>query len=224
MKLAVPGASNKQLDKAIEYIMKGRFVYSRFRDTLGMRLTFDNLAYVYRLQHKYVQAKWFYIESNSASRDLKDTLGIIQSLIKLASVKTDIKDYEMAQRDLTDAFQLAKTRPGIDQQIAVESGLAEFYSRKGDSKKAAAALNRIVFLKDSVSKVVDAQKQALLKKQQDELSLIKQKQQLLQTEEDRMAALIRQKKGITILLTSITGILVLILLAYMRKRKRKAGK
>jgi hypothetical protein len=152
LQLAVPGASAKDLNEAISLIMKGLHTYSRFRDSTGLRETFDHLAFVYHLQKKYVQAKWFYIQSNSLAREMRDTANIIHSLIALSSVKSDIKDFEMANKDLTEALSLAKTQPGIDPEIEVQNRIAAYYTEREIPKKIAAALSRIAFLKDSVAK------------------------------------------------------------------------
>ncbi|MEO6521090.1 MAG: hypothetical protein ABIN91_05400 [Mucilaginibacter sp.] len=152
LKLAVPGASAKDLNEAISLIMKGLHTYSRFRDSTGLRETFDHLAFVYHLQKKYVQAKWFYIQSNSLAREMRDTANIIHSLISLSSVKSDIKDFEMANKDLSEALNLAKTQPGIDAEIEVQNRIAAYYNEREIPKKIAAALSRIAFLKDSVAK------------------------------------------------------------------------
>lgn len=176
LQLAVPGASAKDLNQAINYIMQGLHAYAKFGDSVGLRETFDHLALTYHLQKKYVQAKWFYIQSNSISRDKRDTLNIIHSLMNLASVKTDIKDYSMAYRDLKEAMQLSRLTPKANIQIETLNGLANFYTKKGDAQKAALALNRIAFIKDSVQKQDKARlaaamqqktahKQAILKKE-----------------------------------------------------------
>lgn len=169
LKLAVPGASNSDLNEAIGLIMKGLHTYSKFRDSTGMRETFDHLALVYHLQKKYVQAKWFYIQSNSYARDMRDTANIIHSLIALSSVKADIKDFEMADRDLAEAVSLARNQPGIDAEIEVQNSIAEYYTKRGIPKKIDAAINRIAFLKDSVAKrdtpkVVEVKKQPIITK------------------------------------------------------------
>jgi tetratricopeptide (TPR) repeat protein len=161
LKLAQANASPADLNKAIENIMAGLHVYSKFRDTVGLRETFDHLALVYHLQKKYTQAKWFFIQSNSLSRDGRDTINIITSLINLASVKEDIKDFSLAKRDLTEALLLAKTRPKVDEQIEVQKALAEYYTKKGDAPAAAMALNRVNYLKDSIVKRIAQQKTQL---------------------------------------------------------------
>lgn len=152
LKLAVPGANSKDLNEAINLIMKGLHTYARFRDSVGLRETFDHLALTYHLQKKYVQAKWFYIQSNSYARDMKDTANIIHSLVALSTVKADIKDFEMGDKDIAEALILAKTQRGINAEIEVQNTIAEYYTKRGYPKKIEAAINRVAFLNDSVAK------------------------------------------------------------------------
>ncbi|WP_448698720.1 hypothetical protein ACFGVR_17825 [Mucilaginibacter sp. AW1-3] len=154
LQLAAPGASSADLNKAIEHIMTGLHIYSKFSDSVGLRETFDHLGLVYHLQKKYTQAKWFILQSSAISREKKDTLNIIASLLTLASVKEDIKDFSLAKRDLDEALALAKTQPQINQQVEVLKTLAAYYTQKGDASQAQAALNRITFLRDSVTNIV----------------------------------------------------------------------
>jgi tetratricopeptide (TPR) repeat protein len=221
LKLAVPGAGSKDLNDAIDYIMKGLHVYSKYRDSIGLRETFDHLGLVYHLQKKYVQAKWFIIQSNSLSRELNDTLNIIHSLVNLASVKTDIKDYPMAQRDLKEALELAKSKPGIDLQIEVQKGYSEFYTQKGDIKMDSLALNRIIFLKDSVLKLDESRKLALLKQQQAAQQLELTQKQTLLKEQLRLQSLFEQKNRITIVSVSIISVLIVLCFFLYRKRKSR---
>ncbi|WP_040626715.1 hypothetical protein [Mucilaginibacter paludis] len=216
--LATPGARSADLNEAINYIMEGLHIYSKFRDSTGLRETFDHLALVYHLQKKYVQAKWFYIQSNSLSRDMRDTLNIIHSLLNLSAVKTDIKDYPMAQRDLRDALSLAGTIPGIDLQVEVQNSIARFYTKKGNADKAAAALYRIAFLTDSVSQ---AKQMALNQQQQKAKELAdKQKQLILQQKQFTEQKLTKEKNGITTIAVMIIALLAVVCFIVLFKRKQ----
>ncbi|RKR83416.1 hypothetical protein BDD43_3624 [Mucilaginibacter gracilis] len=220
LKLAVPTATQKELNQAIEYIMKGLHMYSKFRDTIGVRETFDHLALVYHLQKKYTQAKWFSVQSNSLSIQLKDTGNIINSLIALAVVKTETKDYAIARKDLHEAMRFAKLTPGITLQIKVEEAYADFYTQQGDSKKNKQITNRIAFLKDSVSKQQNAQKIALLKKQNDSSQLkLKQKQATTQKGPGS-----QRSESNHIFTTLIVGgaiaVTILLVLFYFKRKRR----
>lgn len=222
LKLATPGASSADLNEAIRYIMQGLHVYSKFRDSTGLRETFDHLAMVYHLQKKYVQAKWFYIQSNSLSRDMKDTINIIHSLVNLSSVKTDIKDYPMAQRDLTEALSLAKNKAGIELQIDVDNNYARFYTKKGELKRAEAFVTRVGFLKDSVSKAkLLALRQQQDQQQMEKQQIVAQKEAALQREELELQKIAIQKNRIVMIAAIIIIFLTGFCLKLYFKRKRK---
>jgi hypothetical protein len=208
LKLTEPGASKQELEEAIRLIMKGLHNYSRFRDSVGLRETFDHLAYVYLLQKKTVQAKWFYIQSNSMARDMRDTTNIIRSLLALSGVKVVIKDYSMAIRDLREAAVLAKSRKGNSLRIEVQTVLADYYSRKGDFKRAGLANDTIALLKDSVKKI-DTPVQA---PKAQPITLARQQQKTVITDDNG-------SKTLTILIS--VAIVILLLLGYLWNRRKR---
>jgi tetratricopeptide (TPR) repeat protein len=142
--------------------------YSRYNDTVGLRLCFDNLAKVYHAQKKYAQAKWFILQSNTLSRTINDNQNIIISLLELASIKSDIKDYSLAMRDLNEALTLSSKKhyPQLESQVQVS--YAMLYSDMKNLAKAAVAMKRHVAIDDSIKKAEEA---VLLAKQRAEDSL-----------------------------------------------------
>lgn len=211
LKLATPNADAGNLNKAIANIMAGLHVYSKFRDSVGLRETFDHLGLVYHLQKKYTQAKWFIIQSNSLSRERHDTLNIIASLINLAAVKEDIKDFGLAKRDLNEALSLSKTQPDVGPQVDVQKALAVYYTKKGDSPGAAMALNRIKLLNDSVEKAIAGRTNAAIK--QDTFS------KATSTLINKGPA---QHGGLVIILATIITIILafIFILVYLKSKKR----
>ncbi|MBS1501315.1 MAG: tetratricopeptide repeat protein [Bacteroidetes bacterium] len=124
--------------------------YSRYNDTTGLRTCFDNLARVYHAQKKYPQAKWFILQSNTLSRAKNDNPNIITSLIELASIKTDIKDYQLAMRDLNEALTLSSKNHYPLQEEQVQLSCALLYNRMKNPGKAAIALKRYKAIGDSM--------------------------------------------------------------------------
>jgi hypothetical protein len=151
LKLAHPNANAADLNRAIENIMTGLHVYSKFRDSIGLVKTFDHLGLVYHLQKKYAQAKWFILQSNTMSRQKRDTINIIHSLVNLASVKEDIKDFSLAKRDLTEALAMAKALPKVDAQVEVQKALSRYFTKIGDTNNSAIAINRAKVLTESAN-------------------------------------------------------------------------
>jgi hypothetical protein len=139
-------------NEALSYIMKALHRYSMYNDTTGLRTCFDNLATVYFAQKKYTQAKWFILQSNSISRIKKDTSNIITSLITLSSIKSDIKDYSLAMRDLNEAVQLSVANHTPKVQSEVLRHFAMLYSRMKDYPKEELILKKRDSLEDSIRK------------------------------------------------------------------------
>lgn len=82
--------------------------YSSADDFKGRARSFDFLGHLYQDQKRFSQAKWFYIQSNTEARRLKDTAGTITSLINIGIVKLLIGDVSLAKTDLAEAEQLSK--------------------------------------------------------------------------------------------------------------------
>ncbi|MDB5136500.1 MAG: hypothetical protein JWP37_3103 [Mucilaginibacter sp.] len=141
---------------AIKNTMSAIHFYSRYNDTVGLRISFDNLAKVYHAQHKYPQAKWFILQSNTLSRAKNDNLNIITSLIELASIKSDIKDYSLAMRDLNEALSLSSQNHYIQQESQVQLNYAMLYNSMKNPVKAAIALKRHQAIDDSLKRDEEA--------------------------------------------------------------------
>ena len=82
-------------ENAINYTMLAMKVYYRKDDTTGLVNSYSNLSKAYRAQKKYAQAKWFILQANTLSRRQNATPSIINTLVDLAAIKMDIKDYKL---------------------------------------------------------------------------------------------------------------------------------
>ena len=82
--------------------------YSATDDLFGRMKSFDFLGNLYLDQKRFSEAKWFYIQANSLSRVLNDTVTTITSLINMGIVKMAIGDKALAKQDLAEADLLAK--------------------------------------------------------------------------------------------------------------------
>jgi tetratricopeptide (TPR) repeat protein len=149
--------SNKRLrlsyqNEALNYTMRALHRYSAYNDTVGLRICFDNLAKVYFAQKKYPQAKWFILQSNTLSRIKKDIPNVITSLITLSAIKSNIKDYNLAMRDLNEANQLSVINHLPKTQVEVLKNFALLYSRMKNYPKEALILKKRDSLVDSIRK------------------------------------------------------------------------
>ena len=143
-------------NEAITFTLKAIHFYSRCDDTIGLRTSFDILAKVYRSEKKYVQAKWFVLQSNTISRVKNDVPNIITSLLLLAGIKTDIKDYNLAMRDLNEAMKLADSSREPKTAAMVQLSYVMLYNNMKNYSKADIALKRYNFINDSIQHSADA--------------------------------------------------------------------
>lgn len=143
-------------ENAIAYTLQAIHYYSRYNDTAGLRLSFNNLTKVYRSEKKYSQAKWFILQSNTLSRAKNDVPNIISSLLELALIKTDIKDYKLAMRDLNEALTLSSTHHFPKTEADVQMGYVTLYNNMKLYTKADKALKRHDAINDSIHRSQDA--------------------------------------------------------------------
>jgi tetratricopeptide (TPR) repeat protein len=139
-------------NEVLDYSYKALHLFSRYDDTVGMRNSFDNLATVYHSKKIYPQAKWFILQSNSLSRAINDVPNIMKSLIKLAAIKMDIKDYSLAMGDLNEAYKLSVDNHDPRTESTVQLNFSLLYNRMKNFKKGKLALDRHNFIDDSLRK------------------------------------------------------------------------
>lgn len=139
-------------NEALNYTMLALHVYSRYSDSTGLRTCFDNLAKVYFSQGKYSQAKWFVLQSNSISRIKNDVPNIIASLIKLSTVKMEIRDYKLAMRDLNEALSLSVKNKLPELEMATQKNYAYLYNRMDQPEKGTLALKRADVIAEQLRK------------------------------------------------------------------------
>ncbi|RYY35042.1 MAG: hypothetical protein EOP46_11345 [Sphingobacteriaceae bacterium] len=152
-------------------------LYSKYSDTTGMRTCFDYLAKIYQKQQRYSQAKWFTLQSNNLSRIKSDVPNIILSLKQLASIKNALKEYKMAEQDLTEADYIAKNGYTYIPDSVIQANKAKKLAKKKTQvatvKKAKKTSNKPVNVlakfpateaqnKNKTTKAVPAKKLALL--------------------------------------------------------------
>jgi hypothetical protein len=125
-------------------------LYSKYSDTTGLRVCFDNLAKVYHSQKKLSQAKWYVLQSNTLSRMKNDVPNIITSLMKLAAIKTDLKEFKMAEKDLNEASYLSSLVRSAPTQAVVQKNYAKLYTKMNKKEKARLFLKKSKMITDSL--------------------------------------------------------------------------
>jgi tetratricopeptide (TPR) repeat protein len=138
--------------QALNYSYLALHLYSELADTAGLCTTFNSLSKVYRSQKKYPQAKWFILQSNSLSRLKNDVPNVMASLIVLANIKMEIKDYSLAMRDLNEALKLSVDNRQAKVESRVQESYALLYTHLKNYTKADIASKRHDYIEDSLLK------------------------------------------------------------------------
>lgn len=115
-------------ENAINYTMLAMKAYYKYSDTTGMIGSYSNLSKAYRLQKKYAQAKWFILQANTLARRQKAAPAVVNTLIDLASIKIDIKDYNLAKKDLKEAHRVAMKNNFTAQDSVVKLAYTRLYT------------------------------------------------------------------------------------------------
>jgi hypothetical protein len=126
----VPNAYTKRInyENALNYTMLAMKVYYKHDDTTGLINSYSNLSKAYLVQRKYAQAKWFILQANTLSRRQNATPSIISTLVDLAGIKMDIKDYKLAKKDLKEAHRLAMANNLAAQDSIVKLSYTRLYT------------------------------------------------------------------------------------------------
>ncbi|MVN92373.1 hypothetical protein [Mucilaginibacter aquatilis] len=125
-----PNSYTKRInyENAVNYTMLAMKTYYKYSDTTGMIYSYSNLSRAYRSQRKFAQAKWFILQANTLSRHQKAVPSIINTLVDLAAIKIDIKDYNLAKKDLKEAHRLAMKNKLAEQDSSVKIAYSRLYT------------------------------------------------------------------------------------------------
>lgn len=107
VKPAALGLTSYSLSLNEYTVMKTAQHQMRFREYENASYSFNELAKIYVQLNKMSEAKWFFLQSNNLSRQQNNDRLTIANLIELASVKSAIGDFDLAQQDLDEARSMA---------------------------------------------------------------------------------------------------------------------
>jgi hypothetical protein len=115
--------SEYDMDLAENFVMKTAQHNMRFRIYDLASYNFSDLARLYVQQNRFSEAKWYFLQSNFLSRQQNNDKLTINNLMNLASVKSDIGDFVLAQQDLFEARDMAAAHGWLIDLILVEKKL-----------------------------------------------------------------------------------------------------
>ena len=122
--------SDYSYEAAEDVVMKAAQHNMRFRIYAEASYNFSELARLYILQDRLSEAKWFLLQSNIISRQQNDDSHTVSNLINLAAIKTNIGDYQLAEQDLTEAYDIACAKGFNDSLTEIEKKIRYLQQNK----------------------------------------------------------------------------------------------
>jgi len=114
------GQTDYSLALSEHLVMKTAQHQMRFREYEDASYSFNQLAKIYVQLNKLSEAKWFFLQSNNLSRQQNNDRLTIANLMELATVKSTIGDFALAQQDLDEARDLATAHNWQDDVLSVK--------------------------------------------------------------------------------------------------------
>jgi hypothetical protein len=102
----------------------------RFHEYADASYGFRDLARIYLQLGKLTEAKWFFLQSLTLSREQNMDRLTIASLMELGTLKATIGDFSLAKQDLDEANGLAAAHGWKDDQVLVNKKIAELESNR----------------------------------------------------------------------------------------------
>ncbi len=147
--------NSQKKHKAAEALMLTKalplFCY-KLQDKVGAMRCYDLMAEIFQSQKRYSEAKWFCIQSNMVARKIKNTSGIVNSLVSLAHVKMSIGDHQLALSDFREAEQLSISNKYQYKLVEIKNDLSKVHTAMGNTSAANSALTEFTVLKDAILK------------------------------------------------------------------------
>lgn len=122
----------KYKDAEFNAIKKALAIYSRTGNKAGRLRAFETIAEIYQRQHRFSEAKWFYVQAQTLAAKLNNRVALVNSLCHLAELKNIMGDHEMALDDYREAELLAKNNNFNLKLVEIKGELGEVYTQMGN--------------------------------------------------------------------------------------------
>jgi hypothetical protein len=116
------------LENAANYSLLAVKAYYKHDDTTGLVNSYSSLSKAYRSQRHFAQAKWFILQANTLARKQRSVPAMVSTLNDLAAIKIDVKDYNLAKKDLREAHRLALKNALTNQDSLIKSNYSRLYT------------------------------------------------------------------------------------------------
>src|SRR5690606_27189196 len=130
LKIADIKAVQKKYAEAERYVLRKAFpIFQRMGNKNGRLSCFESLAEIYHQQNRLSEAKWFCLQASTLADKLHNLPAQVTSLMKVARIKNEAGETEMALKDYTTAELLARQHSFKAQLVEIKGDVAEKIGR-----------------------------------------------------------------------------------------------
>jgi tetratricopeptide (TPR) repeat protein len=139
----------QQYDQSEQMLLKKALpIFQSLGNKAGRMRSFERLADMYKLQNRYAEAKWFYLQAILMSTTIHDEKTHVSCLMSLAEVKNAINDHALALQDYQEAESIATANNYAEKLTDIKGEMGETYWKMGNYAAAGNALKEYNRLKD----------------------------------------------------------------------------
>lgn len=139
-------------DAEYSVLKKALPMFTRTGNKAGRLKCFEAVASLYLKQKLYSEAKWFFVQAHALAGRLDDRVALVNSLCKLAEVKTAEGYHEMALNDFREAEHLALRNNLNEKLVEIKAEMGEVYSQMGNYMAAGNVLAEYSRLREDLLK------------------------------------------------------------------------
>ncbi|WP_423146465.1 tetratricopeptide repeat protein [Rubrolithibacter danxiaensis] len=151
LKIADLKSMKGEYTQAEYYILKKAFpLFRRMGNKVGRMNCFESLAFMYRLQNKLSEAKWFSVQSKIMADKLNNLPAQISSLMSLAFIKSELGFNDQALADYKEAEKLAADNNFSEYLVEIKGNMGDVYRKLGNYLAANTSIDEYYKLKENL--------------------------------------------------------------------------
>jgi len=139
------------LEAQLDLIKKILPLYKRAKNVSGRINAYNNLAFVYAMEKKYTESRWFYLQAIKVATKGGDARDLAYSLYYLAGIKRRLEEYQLAINDYRAAASYASKTRDKPLKMRIYDELGDIYIRTKDYDGASASLKEYKTIRASLN-------------------------------------------------------------------------
>ncbi len=206
---------NDEFDAAKENITKSYKIYKDLDDKEGMGISLSNNGLICQKSKEYTQALRYYKESLKVFNEIDFEIGKILAMHNVGTSYSNLKDLSTALTYYEKSLELAKHAGYVQGIMANYEAISNLYADQNDYKKSLEYFKLFDDLEDSI-KSVESKNKIMEMEAEYKLELLDNE---LTIKSKELAQQKLYKKFLSIGILILLSLLVIIIVAYIQKRK-----